>query len=55
MVSELMQNAEDIGVSRVSLNFAMFRSAFEQGAQLGAGPVHDCGGHCWCSSRSGGS
>lgn len=39
MVSELMQNAEDIGVSRVSLNFAMFRSAFEQGAQLGAGPV----------------
>ncbi|WP_059018782.1 bifunctional lysylphosphatidylglycerol synthetase/lysine--tRNA ligase LysX [Mycobacterium sp. M26] len=39
MVSDLMQNAEDIGVSRVSLNFAMFRSAFEQGAQLGAGPV----------------
>ncbi len=39
MVSELLQNAEDIGVSRVSLNFAMFRSAFEQGAQLGAGPV----------------
>ncbi|WP_099252437.1 bifunctional lysylphosphatidylglycerol synthetase/lysine--tRNA ligase LysX [Mycobacterium sp. shizuoka-1] len=39
MVSELLQNAEDIGVSRVSLNFAMFRAAFEQGAQLGAGPV----------------
>ncbi len=39
MVSELLQNAEDLGVSRVSLNFAMFRSAFEQGAQLGAGPV----------------
>lgn len=39
MVTELSQNAEDIGVSRISLNFAMFRAAFEQGAQLGAGPV----------------
>ena len=39
MVSELCMQAEGIGVSRVSLNFAMFRSAFEQGAQLGAGPV----------------
>ncbi|WP_083408873.1 bifunctional lysylphosphatidylglycerol synthetase/lysine--tRNA ligase LysX [Mycolicibacterium rutilum] len=39
MVSELCLQAEDIGISRISLNFAMFRSAFEQGAQLGAGPV----------------
>jgi lysyl-tRNA synthetase class 2 len=39
MVSELCMQAETIGVSRISLNFAMFRSAFEQGAQLGAGPV----------------
>ena len=39
MVSELCMQSEDIGVTRVSLNFAMFRSAFEQGAQLGAGPV----------------
>jgi lysyl-tRNA synthetase, class II len=39
MVSELCMQAEDIGVNRISLNFAMFRSAFEQGAQLGAGPV----------------
>lgn len=39
MVSELAQQAETIGVNRISLNFAMFRSAFEQGAQLGAGPV----------------
>ena len=39
MVSELCMQAEGIGVNRVSLNFAMFRSAFEQGAQLGAGPV----------------
>ena len=39
MVSELCMQSEGIGVSRISLNFAMFRSAFEQGAQLGAGPV----------------
>ena len=39
MVSELCLQAEDIGISRISLNFAMFRSAFEEGAQLGAGPV----------------
>lgn len=39
MVSELCLQAEGIGISRISLNFAMFRSAFEQGAQLGAGPV----------------
>jgi lysyl-tRNA synthetase, class II len=39
MVSELALQSEDIGVTRISLNFAMFRSAFEEGAQLGAGPV----------------
>jgi lysyl-tRNA synthetase, class II len=39
MVTELVEQSEDIGVSRISLNFAMFRSAFEHGAQLGAGPV----------------
>ncbi|OBA95449.1 lysine--tRNA ligase [Mycobacteriaceae bacterium 1482268.1] len=39
MVTELLQHSEDIGISRISLNFAMFRSAFEQGAQLGAGPI----------------
>jgi lysyl-tRNA synthetase, class II len=39
MVSDLALHAERIGISRISLNFAMFRSAFEQGAQLGAGPV----------------
>ncbi|MEB3904371.1 bifunctional lysylphosphatidylglycerol synthetase/lysine--tRNA ligase LysX [Mycobacterium ulcerans] len=39
MVSELALRAEGLGISRISLNFAMFRSAFEQGAQLGAGPV----------------
>ena len=39
MVSELCMQSEGIGVNRISLNFAMFRTAFEQGAQLGAGPV----------------
>ncbi len=39
MVSELALNGEGLGITRISLNFAMFRSAFEQGAALGAGPV----------------
>ncbi|MET0473534.1 MAG: bifunctional lysylphosphatidylglycerol synthetase/lysine--tRNA ligase LysX [Mycobacterium sp.] len=39
LVSELCLQGEAIGISRISLNFAMFRSAFEEGAQLGAGPV----------------
>lgn len=39
MVSDLALNSEHLGINRISLNFAMFRSAFEQGAQLGAGPV----------------
>jgi lysyl-tRNA synthetase class 2 len=39
MVSELCMQSESVGVTRISLNFAMFRSAFEHGAQLGAGPV----------------
>ncbi len=39
MVSELALNAEALSIIRISLNFAMFRSAFEQGAQLGAGPI----------------
>ena len=39
MVSELALSAEGLGITRISLNFAMFRSAFEQGAALGAGPV----------------
>ncbi|AGB23388.1 lysyl-tRNA synthetase (class II) [Mycobacterium sp. JS623] len=39
MVSELCMQSEGIGVTRISLNFAMFRTAFEHGAQLGAGPV----------------
>ncbi|MCV7194558.1 bifunctional lysylphosphatidylglycerol synthetase/lysine--tRNA ligase LysX [Mycolicibacterium brumae] len=39
MVSELALRGGELGIARISLNFAMFRSAFEQGAQFGAGPV----------------
>lgn len=39
MVSELCRAGDDLGIRRVSLNFAMFRSAFEEGAEIGAGPV----------------
>ncbi|MFF9771755.1 phosphatidylglycerol lysyltransferase domain-containing protein [Streptomyces sp. NPDC014636] len=39
MVVELLLRAEGLGIERVSLNFAMFRSVFERGARLGAGPV----------------
>ncbi|WP_329542071.1 phosphatidylglycerol lysyltransferase domain-containing protein [Streptomyces sp. NBC_01358] len=39
MVIELLQRAEKVGVTQVSLNFAMFRSVFERGSRLGAGPV----------------
>ncbi|MGW2956897.1 phosphatidylglycerol lysyltransferase domain-containing protein [Streptomyces sp. NPDC001220] len=39
MVVELLLKAPDLKVDRVSLNFAMFRSVFERGSRLGAGPV----------------
>ncbi|MFF6998561.1 phosphatidylglycerol lysyltransferase domain-containing protein [Streptomyces sp. NPDC008313] len=39
MVIELLRRAAEIGIGQVSLNFAMFRSVFERGARLGAGPV----------------
>ncbi|MDG4863624.1 phosphatidylglycerol lysyltransferase domain-containing protein [Streptomyces sp. T-3] len=39
MVIELLQRAKEIGITQVSLNFAMFRSVFERGSRLGAGPV----------------
>ncbi|MEV8034526.1 phosphatidylglycerol lysyltransferase domain-containing protein [Streptomyces sp. NPDC086182] len=45
MVIELLLGAEEVGVERVSLNFAMFRSVFERGTRLGAGPVL----RLWCS------
>lgn len=35
----LLRGCADRGVTRVSLNFAVFRSTLERGAQIGAGPV----------------
>ncbi|MGN6523977.1 MAG: phosphatidylglycerol lysyltransferase domain-containing protein [Actinomycetes bacterium] len=34
-----LEAAADLGIRRVSLNFAVFRSALERGERLGAGPV----------------
>ncbi|MER8187863.1 phosphatidylglycerol lysyltransferase domain-containing protein [Kitasatospora sp. NPDC094015] len=39
MVLDLIGAAEQHGVVRISLNFAMFRAVFERGSRLGAGPV----------------
>lgn len=39
MVAQLMEAAPRLGVDRVSLNFAVFRAVFEEGARIGAGPI----------------
>ncbi|CAM5434195.1 MULTISPECIES: bifunctional lysylphosphatidylglycerol synthetase/lysine--tRNA ligase LysX [Streptomyces] len=39
MVAQLCAHAGALGVRRISLNFAVFRSAFEEGARIGAGPI----------------
>ncbi|MFP3986588.1 bifunctional lysylphosphatidylglycerol synthetase/lysine--tRNA ligase LysX [Streptomyces sp. E11-3] len=39
MVAEVCAQAGKLGVRRISLNFAVFRSVFEEGARIGAGPV----------------
>ena len=39
MVASLAERAAVFGIGRMSLNFAMFREAFERGAELGAGPI----------------
>ncbi len=39
MVAALVKEAPRLGVELISLNFAVFRSAFEEGARIGAGPV----------------
>jgi lysyl-tRNA synthetase class 2 len=39
MVAKLAENAATVGVTRVSLNFAMLRSVFERGSAIGAGPI----------------
>jgi lysyl-tRNA synthetase, class II len=38
MVTELVGASRRLGVERISLNFAMFREVFEEGARIGAGP-----------------
>ncbi|MER5547253.1 phosphatidylglycerol lysyltransferase domain-containing protein [Streptomyces sp. NPDC002589] len=39
LIVAILQAAPGLGVRRVSLNFAMFRSALARGERLGAGPV----------------
>jgi lysyl-tRNA synthetase class 2 len=39
MIATLMEECPQLGVERVSLNFAVFRDALERGARIGAGPV----------------
>ncbi len=39
MVTSLVERSRAFGVDRLSLNFAMFRAAFEHGERIGAGPV----------------
>ncbi|KQR99452.1 lysine--tRNA ligase [Williamsia sp. Leaf354] len=39
MVTEFALHAGEFGVTRISLNFAAFRSVFERGGEIGAGPV----------------
>ena len=39
MITKLIQGCSDLGVKRVSLNFAVFRDAIERGERIGAGPV----------------
>lgn len=39
LIVDAIAKAPALGIRRISLNFAMFRSTFERGARLGAGPV----------------
>jgi lysyl-tRNA synthetase, class II len=39
LIVETIKAAEKLGISRISLNFAVFRSALERGERIGAGPV----------------
>ncbi|NGN62983.1 bifunctional lysylphosphatidylglycerol synthetase/lysine--tRNA ligase LysX [Streptomyces sp. A7024] len=39
MVAQLAEQGPQLGIRRASLNFAVFRSVFEEGARIGAGPV----------------
>jgi lysyl-tRNA synthetase class 2 len=39
MIVETIKAAQDLGIKRISLNFAAFRSALERGERIGAGPI----------------
>ncbi|MGL4306273.1 MAG: bifunctional lysylphosphatidylglycerol synthetase/lysine--tRNA ligase LysX [Mycobacteriaceae bacterium] len=39
MISDLITSATEHSITQVSLNFAVFRSVFEDGARIGAGPI----------------
>ncbi|ONM49187.1 bifunctional lysylphosphatidylglycerol synthetase/lysine--tRNA ligase LysX [Nocardia donostiensis] len=39
MISQLALSSDQFGITEVSLNFAVFRSVFAEGARVGAGPV----------------
>ena len=39
MIAKVIDAGPELGVSRVSLNFAMFRDALERGEKIGAGPA----------------
>jgi lysyl-tRNA synthetase class 2 len=39
LIVETIKRAPDLGVKRISLNFAVFRAALERGERIGAGPV----------------
>ncbi|GAA3238082.1 phosphatidylglycerol lysyltransferase domain-containing protein [Actinocorallia longicatena] len=39
MIAEAIRLSGDLGVQRISLNFAVFRAVFERGERVGAGPV----------------
>jgi len=39
LIVKALQASGELGISRVSLNFAMFRSALARGERIGAGPV----------------
>lgn len=39
LIVETINAAQSLGIKRISLNFAVFRSALERGERIGAGPV----------------
>src|SRR5579859_6072547 len=39
MIASVVEQCPQLGVKRVSLNFAVFRDALERGARIGAGPI----------------